>query len=77
VLRQGATVLGIGLGVGLLGAIGVTRLLRGFLSRVSPLDPTAFLAAMLLMVVAVLIAALRPAGRAARLDPMASMRADG
>jgi predicted permease len=77
VLRQGMTVLGIGLAVGVVGAIGVTRLLRGFLYRVSPLDPTAFLGAMLLLVVAVLVAALRPAGRAAQLDPMATMRSHG
>ena len=35
------------------------------------------LVARLLLVLAVLIAALRPAGRASRVDPMASMRADG
>ena len=75
VLRQGLRVLAVGLGVGLVAALGLTRLLQGFLYRVSPIDPLAFLGAMVVVVVVVLTAALRPAGRAARVDPVASMRA--
>jgi len=76
VLGQGMRVLVIGLTVGLIGALGLTRLLQGFLYRVSPIDPAAFLAALVVVVAAVLIAALRPAGRAARVDPIASIRSD-
>ena len=65
-----------GLAAGLIGAFGLTRLLRGFLYRVSPIDPMAFLVGLLVVVVAVLVAALRPAGRAARVDPMTSMRTE-
>jgi putative ABC transport system permease protein len=75
VLRQGGSVLALGLAIGLVGALGLTRLLRGFLYRVSPIDPVGFVGAMAIVVIAVLLAALRPAGRAARVDPMASMRA--
>ena len=75
VLRQGLRVLGIGLGVGVIAALGLTRLLQGFLYRISPIDPLSFLGAVLVVVVVVLTAALRPAGRAARVDPVASMRA--
>ena len=75
VLRQGVRVLVGGLTVGLVGAAGLTRLLQGFLYRVSPIDPLAFGAALLVLVVVVLAAALRPAGRATRVDPIASMRA--
>ena len=75
VLGQGVRVLAIGLTAGLAGALGLTRLLQGFLYRVSPVDPAAFLGALLIIVVAVLLAALRPARRAARVDPLASMRA--
>ena len=75
VLRQGGRVLAVGLTVGLIGALGLTRLLQGFLYRVSPIDPLAFAAALLVLVVVVLTAAVRPAGRAARVDPIASMRA--
>jgi putative ABC transport system permease protein len=76
VLRQGITVLIAGCGVGVLGAVGLTRLLRGFLYRVSPIDPTAFAVALVVIAVTVMIAALRPAGRAAQVDPIASMRAE-
>jgi predicted permease len=75
VLAQGLRVLAVGLGVGTVAAVGLTRLLRGFLYRVSPIDPLAFLGAVVVLATVVLVAALRPAGRAARVDPMASMRA--
>ena len=76
VLRQGIRVLVVGLTVGLAGAIGLTRLLQGFLYRVSPIDPLALFGALTIVVVAVLVAAVRPAGRAARVDPMASIRVE-
>ena len=66
-----------GLGVGLVAAIGLTQLLRGFLYRVSPVDPLAFVAGLVVVVIAVLVASIRPAGRAARVDPMVSMRTEG
>jgi putative ABC transport system permease protein len=75
VLGQALRVLVVGLTAGLIGAVGLTRLLQGFLYRVSPIDPTAFLVALVVVVVAVVAAALRPAGRAARVDPIASIRA--
>ena len=52
------------------------KYLKGFLYRVSPVDPAAFVAALAIVVLAVLVAAVRPAGRAARVDPMASMRTE-
>jgi putative ABC transport system permease protein len=76
VMRQSLQVLGAGLGVGLVAALGLTRLLRGFLYRVSPIDPVAFAVGLLIVVAAVLVASIRPAGRAARVDPMSSMRTD-
>jgi predicted permease len=75
VLRQGFHVLAIGMTVGVIGSLALTSLLRGFLYRVSPLDPTAFLAALVLVAAAVLVAAVRPARRAASVDPIASIRA--
>jgi putative ABC transport system permease protein len=77
VMRHGLLVLGIGLVVGLTGALGVTRLLQGFLYRVSPADPLAILIAVGVTAVVVVLAALRPARRAARIDPMESIRAEG
>jgi len=77
VVRQSVQVLFAGLGVGLAAAIGLTQLLRGFLYRVSPVDPLAFVAGLVVVVIAVLVASIRPAGRAARVDPMVSMRTEG
>jgi predicted permease len=74
VLRQGGSVLAFGLLIGVAGALVLTRLLQGFLYRVSPLDPVAFVLAALVVALAMLAAALRPAGRAARVDPISSMR---
>jgi len=61
----------------LLAAIGLTQVLRGFLYRLSPVDPLAFIAGLVVVVIAVLVASIRPAGRAARVDPMVSMRTEG
>jgi predicted permease len=77
VIRQGLFVLGVGLAAGLPGAVALTRLLQSFLYRVGPLDPLAFLAAILVLAATVLLAALRPATRAARIDPMSSIRVEG
>ncbi len=77
VLRQGLAVLGIGLTAGVLGAVALTRMMEAFLYRVRPLDPAAFLSALGILTVAVLVAALRPARRAARVDPVTSLRSEG
>jgi putative ABC transport system permease protein len=69
-------VLGFGLAAGLTGAIGLTRLLQGFLFRVHPIDPLAFLVAIVVMAAVVLLAAMLPAARAARIDPMSSIRVE-
>jgi ABC-type antimicrobial peptide transport system permease subunit len=42
---------------------------------VSPIDPLAFLGAIAVVVLAVTIAMVRPARRASRVDPLASIRA--
>jgi putative ABC transport system permease protein len=73
-VRQTLLRLGIGLGVGLVGALGVGRLLQSYLIQTSPTDP------MTLAGIAVLLAAVSsaacffPARRAARLDPVAALR---
>ena len=76
VICQGVRVLAVGLTAGLMGSLGITRLVQGFLYRVSPIDPVAFSLALAVVVLAVMVAALRPAGRAARVDPITSMRTE-
>jgi len=77
VLREGLLVFGAGAAAGLVGAVMLTRLLKGFLYRLSPIDPASFLVAVIAVGGAVVLATLRPARRAARLDPMTSIRVDG
>ncbi|HEY4090684.1 MAG TPA: ABC transporter permease [Luteibacter sp.] len=63
-------IIAIGLIVGVIASLSLTRLLQGYLFGVSTLDPLVFVAMAACLLVVALIAALVPAVRAARLDPM-------
>jgi putative ABC transport system permease protein len=76
VLRQAMGPALAGLGVGLLSAIGVTRLLVSFLFEVSPTDPRSFAIAAVGLLAAALAACLLPARRASRIDPMTVLKQD-
>jgi predicted permease len=74
VLRQGLALTAVGLAIGLAASIALTRLLGSLLFEVKPGDvPTSAAVAVLLAVVA-LAASYVPARRAARVDPMVSLR---
>lgn len=62
--------------VGVLLALGVSRLLEGLLLGVSPLDPAALLGAVGLLLAVVAVAGFLPARRAARLEPMAALKTE-
>ena len=74
VLRQGLLLAGIGIALGLTGAAGVARLLRSWLYGVEALDPLTFAAVPAVLVLVTLAACVIPARRAARLDPVATLR---
>lgn len=76
VLRNGMKLAGVGLAVGLPAALGVTRLLQGFLLGVNAWDPGTFLATSLLLAAAAVAATWIPARRAAQVDPAIALRAD-
>jgi predicted permease len=76
VLKEGAAMLGLGLALGVAGALALGRLLEGQLHGVSPAEPWVLgLVAALLSVFAFAAAAV-PARRAARIHPMEALRAD-
>ena len=74
IVRQTLLLLAIGVGVGVLFALAVTRGAASLLFRLQPNDPLTFLAAATLLVTVALLASFLPALRASRLDPMSALR---
>lgn len=73
-MRRGMIPVAIGLGIGVGGALALTRVLRTMLFGVGPTDPSTFVSASVLMVVAALVACYIPARRATRVDPIIALR---
>jgi putative ABC transport system permease protein len=74
-LRESLTLVAAGAVIGAVGALALTRLLRGFLATgVSPLDPLAFAAMLVTLLVTAATSVYFPSRRAARVDPLASLR---
>lgn len=74
VLGQGLKLAGAGAAVGLLGALIVSRTLQSMLYGVNPVDPVSLVVATSALAAAALLAALLPAWRATRVDPVVALR---
>ncbi len=74
VLGQSLLLAVAGSALGIAGAIGATRLMRGFLFETSPLDPLTYTLVPTLFCILALAAAFAPARRAASVDPMIALR---
>jgi predicted permease len=75
VCSGGLRLVAIGLLAGITAALWLTRVLRALLFQTSPREPAAFLAVVALLAVVAAVACWLPARRAARLDPVAALRA--
>ena len=76
VLREGVLLAAIGTLIGLAGAYLTGRALRSTLYGVDALDPWAFTAVALVLLMSALLACLVPALRASRVDPIEALRAE-
>jgi predicted permease len=76
VVLDGMRPVAIGMAIGLVLAVGVTRLLMSFLLGVSPLDTVTFVAGAALLTAVALMASWLPARRAATTDPVRALRAE-
>jgi ABC-type antimicrobial peptide transport system permease subunit len=74
VAREGAILVGVGVGLGIAGGFAGSRLLTSLLYQVTPTDPLALVAAILLLAVASALAMWLPLRRALRVDPMEALR---
>ena len=74
VFTQGMRQLAMGLGVGLVAAFGITRVIRGLLLDISPTDPITFITVSLVLIIAATLGCAIPARRAMRVDPVVALR---
>jgi len=74
VLAQGIRVVGVGIVLGLFGALALTQLMKQSLFQVSAADPATYLAVIGILAAVALVAAALPAWRASKVDPLVALR---
>lgn len=74
IVRDALGIVALGVPLGVLGALGVTRLLGSLLFGVVPHDPATYATVLAGLVALVLIASLMPARRATRANPVDTLR---
>jgi ABC-type antimicrobial peptide transport system permease subunit len=74
VMSEGLTLTAFGLGIGLTGALALTRFLGSILYGVRPGDPMTFVEVASVLTAVAALASFVPARRATRVDPMVALR---
>jgi putative ABC transport system permease protein len=74
VLTSGMVLTGVGIGIGVIGAVGLTRFLGSLLFGVSPYDRWTLTAVAAILAFVAFVACLIPARRATKVDPMVALR---
>jgi predicted permease len=75
-VRQGLALSGVGLAIGLVAALGLTRLMASLLFGVRPTDVVAYAAAVAVILGAAAVASYLPARRASAIDPVETLKAE-
>jgi ABC-type antimicrobial peptide transport system permease subunit len=76
VLQQSGAVAAIGLGIGLAGAFGMTRLMEALLFGVTPTDPLTYGTVSVALLAVTILASYLPARRAAGIDPVQALKSE-
>lgn len=74
ILGQGLRTIAVGVVIGVIGALALTRMVETMLFGVTPTDPFTFAAVILILVAAALLACYIPARWATKVDPMVALR---
>jgi predicted permease len=76
VVRRGLRLAGLGVAIGLVAALALTRLMQGVLYGVTPTDPLTFVGVAAALLAVAAFASWLPARRATRVDPLVALRAE-
>ncbi|HEY3937597.1 MAG TPA: FtsX-like permease family protein, partial [Bryobacteraceae bacterium] len=74
VLSEALSMAALGVGIGIVASLAISRLLSTLLFGISPTDPSTFAGVAALLAVVALLASYIPARRAIRVDPMIALR---
>jgi ABC-type antimicrobial peptide transport system permease subunit len=75
-LREGIVLGGAGVGIGVIAALAATRIAASLLFGVAPADPSVLVVAATAFIAIAIAGVMRPAMRAAALDPVATLRSE-
>lgn len=74
IVGQGLTLALVGIGLGLIGSLWLTKLVESLLFGVTATDPVVFVAVSLLLIMVAVLASYLPARRVTKVDPMIALR---